>query len=242
MQQQQNFQPRKKTILNDYRSPLPATLAPLEGARNPAQFMWEMKNNGKIVFKVNDGVYKQGAKSTHKEVEMDYQERGVVFAALREAATNRDFINKQLVLRKKDFVFTNGRGQMSENPIVKATFTIRRDKDNVIYWGYSKGDYKVEVVFKGPHDTVLYFKDSEGNRKEDRGGLSSFNVVSYVNFHEPILNEMEREHWTPPKPKDGGNGNGGNNNGGGNGGYNNGGGNNYNKPPMTDFDDEDLDF
>lgn len=241
MQQQQQFQPRKKTILSDYRMPLPASLVPLEGARNPAQFQWELKNNGKIVFKVNDGVYKQGAKTTHKEVEMDYSERGVVFEAIREAVRNKDFVSKQIAVRKRDFVFTGGRSQMSDQPILKATITIRRDDRGVIFWGYSKGDYKVEVVFSGPNDTVVYYKDSEGNRREDHGALSRYYAMAYVRFHEPILNRMEDEHWTPPKPKpDQNNGGGGyNNNGGGNNNSNYGG---NKQPPIDDFDDEDVFF
>lgn len=232
--QQQQFQPRKKTILNDYRMPLPASIAPLEGARNPAQFMWELKNNGKIVFKVNDGVYKQGAKNTHKEVELDWSERGMVFEALRDAVKNKDFVNKQIPIRKKDFVFTGGRSQMSETPILKATFTIRRDEQGIIYWGYSKGDYKVEVSFRGPNDTSVFYKDENGNRREDHGALSRYNAAAYVRFHEPILNRMEEEHWTPPKPKpDAGNGNY-NSNGGGHTG---GGG----SKPSADFDDSDFD-
>lgn len=244
MQQQQNFQPRKKTILSDYRMPLPASVSPLEGARNPAQFQWELKNNGKIVFRVNDGVYKPGVKTTHKEVELDYSERGVLFEALREAVKNKDFVNKQVAVRKKDFVFTGGRGQMSDQPILKATFTIRRDERGVIYWGYSKGDYKVEVIFNGPNDCVIYYKDEQGQRREDHGALSRYYAMTYVRFHEPILNRMEEEHWTPPKPKEGtGNGNGGGNNyGGGNGGNNNYGGGGNNQAPSTDFDDDDLDF
>lgn len=233
MAQQQNFQPRKKTILNDYRMPLPASASPMEGARNPAQFMWELKNNGKIVFKVNDGVYKQGAKNTHKEVELDYHERGMIFEAIRDAINNKDFVNKQIPIRKKDFVFSNGRSQMSDQPILKATMTIRRDDQGIIHWGYSKGDYKVEVSFRGPFDTAVYYKDDQGNRREDFGALSRYSAAAYVRFHEPILNRIEEEHWTPPKQKEG--------SGGGNGGGNNYGGGGS-QPSGDDFDFDDVDF
>lgn len=245
MQPQQNFQPRKKTALSDYRLPLPSSASPMEGARNPAQFMWEIKNNGKLVFKVNDGVYKQGAKNTHKEIEMDFGERALLFGALREAVEQKNFVNKQIALRKKDFVFTGGRSQMSDSPILKATMTIRKDENGIIHWGYSKGDYKVEVVFRGPHDCVVYYKDEQGNRKEDAGVMSRYYVSGYCRFHEPILNRMEEEHWVPPKPKENaGGGNGGGNYGGGGGGNSNYGGNGGggNSRPSSDFDDEDLDF
>ena len=71
--------PRKKSFLNDWRQPHPATDAPLEGGKYPAQFMWEVTNAGKIVLKISDGVFKEGAKSPHKEVEMNGYDRNILF-------------------------------------------------------------------------------------------------------------------------------------------------------------------
>lgn len=229
---QQQFTPRKKTILNDYRQPLPTSLEAMPGARNPVQFFWEVKNNGKIVFKVNDGVFVQGQKTTHKEVELDYAERGLVFAALRDAATNPNFVSKSIPIRKKDFVFQNGRGQMSENPITKCTFIFSKDDKGRLVWAYTKGDYKPAVVFTGPNDCCIYTKDAAGNKVEDYSALANYFTLNYVNFFEPILNRIEEENWTPPKPKNPPQG-GQNNYGGNQGG---------NQAPAADTSFDDIDF
>lgn len=199
-QQQPAFTPRKKTALNDYRLPHPRTDAPLEGAKYPAQLMFDQKNNGMIVLKVSDGIYKPGVPSTHKEVELDGYTRNVLFEAVLEATNNPDFKVKQLSVRKKQFVHGPGGGRMSENPIVQANLTIGRDSNGVVSLGYSKGDYKAMFNFRGPNDTVLLVKEGD-ERVEDHGTLSRWTARAWVGFHKDLLNTLEIEGWTPPKPR-----------------------------------------
>lgn len=232
------FTPRKKTLLNDYRQPHPVSTEPVDGAKYPAQLMFDQANNGKIMLKVNDGVYKEGAKNNHKEVEMDYAHRGVLFEALLEATTNPDFGVKQFAVQWKQFVFAGGSGRMSDSPVIQVHLTITRAPNGVITLGYSKGDYKVQFKFKGPKDSVIYMKNEAGERVTDEGIMSRWNVRAWVNFHRPVLDRMENDGWEPPKPKDGGNGGGGGNRNNGGGGNNNssGGGGGF------DDDIDDVDF
>ena len=239
--QRPQFTPRKKTLLNDYRQPFPMTAEPVEGAKYPAQLMWEQKNNGEIILKMNDGVFKQGAKTDHKEVVMNYLDRNSLFEALLEATSNPEFGSRIVIQRKKQFVFQGGQGRMSDNPITQATFTVVRDKEGGIHLGYSKGDYKLMFDFKGANDNT-YFKRVGDERVEDKGMGSRWAVRGWVGFHRPILDQMELNGWEPPKPRNNGN-QGGGNNYGGNGGGNNQGGGSMNATTQT-FDDnlDDLDF
>jgi hypothetical protein len=234
------FTPRKKILLNDYRQPHPTSIEPVAGAKYPAQLMWEQANNGKLMLKVNDGVYKEGAKTNHKEVEMDYMHRGVLFDALIEATTNPDFKTRQIAVQWKQFVFAGGSGRMSDQPVLQVFLTITRDKDGCITLGYSKGDYKVQFKFKGPKDTVVYMKNDAGERYIDEGVMSRWAVRAWVNFHRPILDNMDTTSWEPAKPKDGAPAAGGNRGGNGGGGGNSGGGNDFDSGGNS-FD-EDVDF
>lgn len=207
--------PRKKFLLNDWRQPLPATDSPIDGGKYPAQFVWEQKNNGAIVLKVNDGVYKEGGKGTHKEVEMNWANRNDLFEALLEASNNPDFTIAQLVVKSKQFVFQGGQSRMSTEPVVQVTLTIGRDDKGAISLGYSKGDYKALGRFKGANENVVITKNAAGERVEDHGLLSRWAVRRYVNFHRPILDRMELDGWEPPKPR--GEAAGSNNSGGGGG-------------------------
>ena len=245
--QQNTIQPRKKFLLNDWRQPFPATDVPLEGGKYPGQLMFEQKNNGQIVMKVSDGVYKEGAGKL-KEIEMDWAHRNVMFEALLEAASNENFDTKQISVRWKQFVRTGGMSRMSEQPIQQGYLTISRDKNGVIFLGYSKGaDYKAQFRFKGPKDTVVISRNEQGEKAEDHGLMSRWMVRAWVNFHRPILDRMELEGWQPPKSANNGNGgfNGGGNNNG-NGGFNGGGNNNGNggssAPSGNNFDDYDTDI
>lgn len=238
--QQGNIQPRKKMLLNDWKQPLPCTDAPLEGGKYPAQLMFEQMNNGKIVMKVSDGVYKEGGNKL-KEIEMDWMHRNILFEAILEACDNKDFDIKQISVRWKQFVRAGGMSRMSEQPIQQGYLTIQRDKNGCISLKFSKGaDYEAQFRFKGPKDTVVMVRNTEGQRVEDHGIMSRWSAKAWVNFHRPILDRMETEGWEPPKPRDGGNG--GNNNGGGN--RNNGGGNsnNSNGGGFDDDFDSDIDF
>lgn len=193
--------PRKKLLLNDWRMPHPATEQPLAGGKYPAQLMWEQKNNGKIVLKVNDGNFTQGANGNkHKEVELDYADRDILFEGLLEATNNPDFKTKQIDVKARTFVFTGGQGRMSDQPISQVKLTIIRNDKGCISLVYSKGDYKAPVIFKGPRDTVLLVRDGD-QTIEDHGTMSRWATRAWVNFHRPVLDRMELEGWEPPKPK-----------------------------------------
>lgn len=231
---------RKKTLLDDWRQPHPATLQPMPGGKYPAQGVFQQKNNGAIVFKISDGVFNQGQKTNHKEVELNYADRGILFEAVLQACSDPNFGTKQLTIQKKGFIKMGGQSKISDNPIVNGVFTIIRDTNGVITLVYSKGDFKAPLVFRGPNDTVLYMKNEAGERVEDRGTLSRWAARNWVNFHREVLDEMERERWEPRPPRDnggggGGNGGGNSNYGGGNGGGN-GGGSNFD----DSFDDTDF--
>lgn len=197
------FTPRKKMFLNDWRQPHPSTEKPLEGAKFPAQFMWEITNAGKIVFKVNDGIFKEGGggKNNHKEVEMGAYDRGILFETIAEAANSPDFTSKQYTIRKHDFVFTGGQSRMSESPVTKGVFTIKRDENGVISLTYSRGDYKATCLFKGPNSNTITMRGPDGTVVEDKGFMSRMAARRWVKFHEPILDRMEQDGWEPPKPK-----------------------------------------
>jgi hypothetical protein len=230
------FTPRKKTLLTDYRQPHPQSIEPVDGAKYPAQLMWDQANNGKIMLKVNDGIYKEGAKNNHKEIEMDYQHRGILFEALLEATTNENFGVKQFAVQWKQFVFAGGSGRMSDQPVLQANLTITRAANGVITLGYSKGDYKVQFKFHGPKDSKIYMKNEAGERVVDEGVMSRWHVRAWVHFHRPLLDRMDNDGWEPPKPKDGQGGSGG---GGSNRGS--GGGSSNSFEPDNSYDD-DIDF
>lgn len=198
---QPQFTPRKKLFLNDWRQPHPTSEAPLEGAKFPAQFLWELTNAGKVVFKINDGIWKEGAKTTHKEVEMGAYQRGILFNSLLEAANNPEFTIKQYIIKKPGFVRTGGQSRMSDQPITHGTFTIKRDDRGVITLGYSKGDYKTTTSFRGPNNDVIMMRNEAGELVEDIGFMSRMYLRSWVDFHKRVLDRMELDGWTPPVPK-----------------------------------------
>lgn len=194
---------RKKTLLDDWRQPHPSTLQPMPGGKYPATGVWQQKNNGAIVFKINDGVFNRDQKSNHKEVELSYSDRGCLFEAILQATTDANFGTKQIVVQKKQFIKSGGQSKISDNPIVQAMFTIIRDPNGVISFVYSKGDYKPQIVFRGPNDTVLYMKNEAGEKVEDRGTMSRWAARTWVQFHQERLNTMECAAWEPRVPKEG---------------------------------------
>lgn len=193
---------RKKTLLDDWRQPHPATLQPLGGGKYPATGVFQQKNNGAIVFKINDGVFNRDQKTNHKEVELNYSDRNALFEGIVEATNNPEFKTKQLVLAKKQFIKSGGMSKISDQAIVQAMFTIIRDDDGVITLVYTKGDYKAPLVFRGSNDSTLWMKNEAGEKVEDRGTMSRWAARGWVKFHETLLNEMEIQAWEPPKPRD----------------------------------------
>lgn len=194
-------QRRKKTLLNDYRQPHPTSTEPLPGAKYPAQLMWEQAINGKLLLKVNDGVWKEGAKTNHKEVEMDYAHRGILFEALLDATQDANFKMKVIPVQWKQYVFAGGQSKLSDSAVLQANLSIIRDKDGCITLGYSKGDYKAQFKFKGPKETTVMVKNDAGERVEDHGLMSRWAVRAWVNFHRPMLDRMDNDAWEPAKPK-----------------------------------------
>lgn len=198
-----NGQKRKKTFLNDYRQAHPATDAPINGGKYPAQLMFEQKITGQIVLKINDGVFSEG-KSTHKEVELDAYDRGQLFEALKDAADingNPNFKAAKIIPAKHQFVFQGGSGRMSDKPVVQCNFTVTREDNGEITLGYSKGDYKALVRFKGPRSMSVLVRNASGETVEDKGVMSRWAVRHWVGFMKPVLERMELEGWEPPKPR-----------------------------------------
>ncbi len=238
---------REKTPLNDYRFPHPSTKEPVGGGKYNAQMMWELANNGKIIFKVSDGVFNQGGNDQSyrkKQQEIDGFERNAIFQLLMDAATQPDFDKAQYLIKRRQFVREGGQGRLSDRPIVQAVFTVIRDKNGVVSLGYTKSDYKALFVFDKASDSELVdFVNGEYVPAHAR--MSRIYVLGYVNTVQSFLNSKEFANYKPREPK-GGNGGGNNNRGGGNsygnnnGGGNRGGGNSYGGG--NDFDDDIPDF
>ena len=202
---QPNNNARRKTIFDDWKQPQAATIDPVQGGKYPATWIIQQKSNGKIVMKINDGIYDPNSKSNvHKEVEMNWSDRNALMEGILEACADPSFETSQMVVRKKDFIKSGGQSKISDNPIVKAMFTIDRDKNSgVISVTYRKGEYNAKIVFRGANDTVLYRKDSTGNKVEDHGTLSRWAARAWVKWHQDPVNSMERDMYEPPAPKEG---------------------------------------
>jgi len=235
MQPQRNGAPsgqkRKKTFLNDYRQ----AHAPINGGKYPAQLMFEQKITGQIVMKINDGVFSEG-KSTHKEVELDAYDRGQLFEALKEAADlsgSPNFKQAKVTPARHQFVFQGGSGRMSDKPVVQCNFVITREDNGEITLGYTKGDYKAVIRFKGPRSMTVMMRNAAGEVHEDKGVMSRWAVRHWVGFMKPVLERMELEGWEPPKPRGDAN-----NGGGGGGGRNNDYSSNDSSSSTDSFDDD----
>lgn len=256
-QQQGNFARRVKTMFNDYRYPMPQSREPVEGAKYPARWTWELTLSGKPCFKVNDGVFgQQDRNAKSKEVEMDWGDRNTLLNLMQNAIDDPSFTKAQYNVRKKTF---GSGGRMNDQPSTLATFTVIRNGDGKITVGYTKGTYKVLFDFTCPNDsTIMIQKDGQAVSAE--GLMSRMYCKAFIDFSRKFLDQFEFDGYKPKEPKDGGNGGnggGGNNwgnrggNGGGNGGGNNnwggqnngggnGGGGNRQQPADNDFDDVDF--
>lgn len=233
-------QKRKKTFLNDYRQAHPATDAPINGGKYPAQLMFEQKITGQIVLKINDGVFSEG-KSTHKEVELDAYDRGQLFEALKEAADltgSPNFKQAKVTPARHQFVFQGGSGRMSDKAVVQCNFVITREENGEITLGYTKGDYKAVIRFKGPRSMTVMMRNAAGEVTEDKGIMSRWAVRHWVSFLKPVLERMELEGWEPPKPR--GDAATGGGNGGGGGGRNNDYNSSNDSSSSTDSFDDDF--
>jgi len=200
---QPNSNARRKTIFDDWKQPQASTIDPVQGGKYPATWIIQQKSNGKIVMKINDGIYDPNSKSNHREVEMNWSDRNALMEGILEACMDAGFESRQMVIRKKDFIKSGGQSKISDNPIVKAMFTIDRSKDGVISVTYRKGEYSAKIVFRGANDTVLYMKNAEGQKVEDHGTLSRWAARAWVKWHQEPVNTMERDMYEPPAPKEG---------------------------------------
>lgn len=248
MSQQQAFQRRPQLMCNDYRYPAPMSREPVDGAKYPARWTWEQGLDGKIYFKVNDGVFgKDDRNAKMKEVEMSAMDRLSLFELMKDACDNANFTKTQYHVKKVTF---GAGGRLNEHPSTLGIFTVMRSQEGRISVGYTKGSYKVMFEFKSPFDSMIMVA-KDGEPCEDPGLMSRVYCKAFINFYGPYLNELEIAGYKPRESKNaGGNNNSGGNSGwngnrGGNGGNNwngNGGNNNsQRKPDPTSFDD-DIDF
>lgn len=226
-QQQGNFARRPKTIFNDYRYPMPQSRDPVEGAKYPARWTWEVTLSGKPAFKVNDGVYgAQDRNAKSKEVELDWGDRNSLLNLMQNAIDDVNFTKAQYHVKKKTF---GSGGRMNDQPSTLATFTVIRGQDGKISVGYTKGTYKVMFEFTCPNDSCIMVQQ-DGQAVSAEGLMSRMYCKAFIDFSRKFLDQVELDGYKPKEPKDGGNGGGNNNWGnrnGGNGGGNGGGGNNW---------------
>lgn len=211
---------RPQTMFNDFRYPMPKSDAPVEGAKFPASWTWELGLNGNIYFKVNDGIWGRDDKNAkNKEVELSVFDRGALFNLMEEAINNTNFTKSQYVVRKVQF---GGGGRLNDHASTLATFTVIRDQEGRILVGYTKGTYKVMFPFTSPYESIIMVS-SGGEAREDRGLMSRVYCKAFIDFSKKKLDEYE---WNNFKPREKKGDNNNNNSGGGNrGNWNNGGGN-----------------
>lgn len=243
MSQQQVFQRRTPILLSDYRYPSPMSREPVDGAKYPARWTWEQGLDGKIYFKVNDGVFgKDDRNAKMKEVEMSVYDRGALFELMKDACDNANFTKTQYHVKKVTF---GAGGRLNEHASTLGIFTVMRSQEGRISVGYTKGTYKVMFDFKSPFESMIMVA-KDGEPREDAGLMSRVFCKSFINFCGPYLDKLEVEGYKPRIKNESNNNSGGNSGWNGNGGNNwngNGGGSNSSqrKPDPTSFDD-DLEF
>lgn len=260
--EQKQFARRPQTMLNDFRYPMPKSDKPVDGAKYPATWFWDIGLNGAIFFKVNDGHYGQDDKNAKsKEVELSAFDRNALLNLMENAINDPNFGKAQYHVKKT--VFGQG-GRMNDHPSTLGTFTIIRDGEGRIAVGYSKGTYKVMFPFTSPFDSVILVSDG-GEPRENPGLMSRVYCKAFIDFSRKFLDQAEWDAYKPREKKENNGGNGGgnrnNNSWGGGNNNNNGGGNRNNNSwggndggnsggnsggqqtrsaPPTDF--EDIDF
>lgn len=224
--------PRPKTVLNDYGQPHPETEQPVQGARYNGALRFEQKSNGDIVLRCYDNVFSQGGEKRQiREVTLNYNERGVLFDYVRQAADmSVQFSSAQLPINQTGWLRENGQSKPTPEPVNMCNFIIGRDDKGRVSLTYQKGDFSFKTVFRMHNVPSVRYKTTGGEVVEDFGGPSRSSARTWCNFHEPLLNKMYIDVWKPKEPK-GGNGAGNNNwnkpnnnNGGGNNGSSNSGG------------------
>ena len=253
------FARRPQTMFNDYRYPMPQSDKPVEGAKYPARWTWELGLGGQVFFKVNDGVWGKDDKNAKlKEVELSAMDRNALMNLMENAINDPNFTKAQYHVKKITF---GAGGRLNDHPSTLATFTIMRDGQGKILVGYTKGTYKVMFPFTSPYESVILASVDGGEPQPQPGLMSRVFCKAFIDFSRKFLDQAEWDAYKPKEKKGGNGGNGGggnggnswggNNNGGnrGNGGGNSWGGNNNGggqqqqrqAPSMPDFD-TDIDF
>lgn len=257
-QQNQQFVRRPQTMFNDFRYPMPKSDQPVEGAKYPATWNWELGLSGQIFMKVSDGIWgKDDKNAKSKEIELSWADRNALLNLMEEAINNVNFTKAQYVVRK--ITFGTG-GRLNDHPSTLGTFTIIRNAEGKIMVGYTKGTYKVMFPFTSPYESVILVS-KDGESREDHGLMSRVYCKAFIDFSRKYLDQYEWENFKPREKKGengggnnsrgGGNNWGGNNNNSGGGNSNWGGGNNNSngggqqqtqqRQAPVDFDD-DIDF
>ena len=241
MSEQTKFPRRPATIFNDFKFDMPRSTKPVDGAKFPATWTWEIGLSGKIFFKVNDGIYgEQDRNAKNKEVELDLFDRNQLLFVLEEAVRNQEFASTQVIVRDK--LYNNQLGRYNEQPSVIATFTVARNKNGEIKVNFVRGSY--ELTFNMTSELLqMKTKDAEGNMGENLGLASRAYTYSFLKFSAKFLDIEEWSRYTRPEKKGGNGGNSGNGGGGNNfrQGNGNGGNGGQQSAPPQDFD-EDFDF
>ena len=245
-QQPQAFQRRPQLLCNDYRYPAPMSREPVEGAKYPARWTWEQGLDGKIYFKVNDGVFgKDDRNAKMKEVEMSAMDRGALLELMRNACDDPNFTKTQYHVKKITF---GAGGRLNEHPSTLGIFTVMRSQDGRISVGYTKGSYKVMFDFKSPFESMIMVA-KDGEPREDAGLMSRVFCKAFINFYLPYLNELEIQAYKPRTKNEVSSTGSGQNNWNNDRARNNNnsgwGGNNSSqrKPDPSSFDDDEmLDF
>ena len=247
-QQPQAFQRRASLISNDYRYPAPMSREPVEGAKYPARWTWEQGLDGKIYFKVNDGVFgKDDRNAKMKEVEMSSMDRGALLELMRNACDDPNFTKTQYHVKKVTF---GAGGRLNEHPSTLGIFTVMRSQDGRISVGYTKGSYKVMFDFKSPFESMIMVA-KDGEPREDPGLMSRVFCKAFINFYLPYLNELEISGYKPRTKNEvssvsSGQNNWNNdrarNNSNSKWGGNSGNSNSQRKPDPSSFEDDDLEF
>lgn len=244
------FKRRPSIIFNDYRQPLPETIAPINGGKYPATANWEISGDrDKVYFKVNDGIFgAQDQNAKLKSVEMGWCERNALFALLDRAASDKEFTASQMAVYDKSF---SGGDRLP----LRATFTVLRGNSGEIRLHYRRSTY--EAVFVMTNKRLVISKKGENGAWAPSPGLSSaLYALSYIEALRDFLNKNEIENHKPKERKDSDGGNNyngsngyGNNNSYGNNGYNgsngsggNGNGSGSGDSNLTIEDDFDADL
>lgn len=235
MSEQSQFPRRPATLFNDFKFDMPKSLKPVDGAKFPATWTWEISLSGTPSFKVNDGIYgKDDKNARNKEVPLSAIKRNELLYVLKESINNPLFTSAQVVIL--DTLWNNSTGKFNTELSTLATFTIKKTADGEILVHFVRGTYEVTFSFTDPK-LQIKTKDANGNIAIDKGLASRAYVDSFVLFSSKFLDNEEWARYTrEAKGGKGGNGGGGQGNGGNNHQGGGGGNQSSNTQDFEDFD------